>query len=371
MEIKVYKQKVKHLIYEQQNNLTELKAENMVTLKMEESDHTKQELELYKDKMILKETIVRLNLAHQEDIKSLHLGHSKELSQLRSQFGEKYDNLERKIDKRLAALRNQLGLKHRIELTEVEERKNNQISLLVNNHQQAFTDLKSYYNDITLNNLALITSLKEQLEEVKRNEDKMDKKLKEVMIENKKITLPLKVALEQVTEFQKQLANYEKDKITLCNMKKHLSVVTKQLEEKTAKNDILELTLEKVKSERDELHDRFVSSIMDLQQKCSLKNLILEKKLSALNIALEERDAQIAEVMVTTNLDPKLTSISNRKLEDLLGSKNSQIQELQIEIARLSKLHDDMIQKWKCKLDLLGVPTEDLNDTCLVVKRQR
>ena len=30
MEVKVYKQKVKHLLYEQENNIAELKAENMV-----------------------------------------------------------------------------------------------------------------------------------------------------------------------------------------------------------------------------------------------------------------------------------------------------------------------------------------------------
>lgn len=79
---------------------------------------------------------------------------------MREQFGRQCDMLEGKMDKRLTALRNQLSLKHRMELTEVEERKNSQITLLVDNHQQAFIDLKSYYNDITLNNLALITSLK-------------------------------------------------------------------------------------------------------------------------------------------------------------------------------------------------------------------
>ena len=34
MEIKVYKQKVKHLLYEQENHLAQLKAENMVICKL-------------------------------------------------------------------------------------------------------------------------------------------------------------------------------------------------------------------------------------------------------------------------------------------------------------------------------------------------
>ena len=36
MEVKVYKQKVKHLLYEQENNIAELKAENMVSWKPNE-----------------------------------------------------------------------------------------------------------------------------------------------------------------------------------------------------------------------------------------------------------------------------------------------------------------------------------------------
>ena len=40
------------------------------------------------------------------------------------------------------------------------QRKNGQINALMKNHEKAFSDIKNYYNDITLNNLALINSLK-------------------------------------------------------------------------------------------------------------------------------------------------------------------------------------------------------------------
>ena len=40
MEVKVYKQKVKHLLYEQENNIAELKAENMVRRNL--CEHTNQ-----------------------------------------------------------------------------------------------------------------------------------------------------------------------------------------------------------------------------------------------------------------------------------------------------------------------------------------
>jgi hypothetical protein len=47
-----------------------------------------------------------------------------------------------------------------MEITEIEERKNKQIAELIKNHENAFSEIKNYYSDITLNNLALISSLK-------------------------------------------------------------------------------------------------------------------------------------------------------------------------------------------------------------------
>ena len=45
-----------------------------------------------------------------------------------------------------------------------------------------FSDIKNYYNDITLNNLALINSMKEQIEELKKKEDRLEKQMAEVMV---------------------------------------------------------------------------------------------------------------------------------------------------------------------------------------------
>lgn len=68
--------------------------------------------------------------------------------------------IEAKYDKKMQMLRDELELRRKTEIHEVEERKNGQINMLMQRHEEAFTDIKNYYNDITLNNLALINSLK-------------------------------------------------------------------------------------------------------------------------------------------------------------------------------------------------------------------
>ncbi len=57
VEIKVYKQKVKHLLYEHQNNITTLKADGELALKLQQDEFRKREGELGKDKRNLKLTL--------------------------------------------------------------------------------------------------------------------------------------------------------------------------------------------------------------------------------------------------------------------------------------------------------------------------
>lgn len=57
-------------------------------------------------------------------------------------------------------LRQEQDQRRKTENHALEENKNAQISTLMKNHEKAFSDMKNYYNDITINNLALINSLK-------------------------------------------------------------------------------------------------------------------------------------------------------------------------------------------------------------------
>lgn len=79
---------------------------------------------------------------------------------MRQEFERQVREIENKYEKKLRTLRDELDLRRRTEMHEVEERKNSQINTLMKNHEKAFSDIKNYYNDITLNNLALINTLK-------------------------------------------------------------------------------------------------------------------------------------------------------------------------------------------------------------------
>lgn len=72
-ELKLYKQKVKHLMYEHQTNLSENKAEHLVALKLAQDDHVAQENELIKDKTEIKKMQKEQELAYMNEIRALKL----------------------------------------------------------------------------------------------------------------------------------------------------------------------------------------------------------------------------------------------------------------------------------------------------------
>jgi len=59
-------------------------------------------------------------------------------------------------EKKLINFFSELQLRLKSEVSETEERKNAQIEEIRKKNEKAFTEIKNYYNDITLNNLAMI-----------------------------------------------------------------------------------------------------------------------------------------------------------------------------------------------------------------------
>ncbi|XP_066050890.1 dynein regulatory complex subunit 4 isoform X1 [Chamaea fasciata] len=360
LEIKVYKQKVKHLLHEQQENLTELKAEGVLSLRRAQKDHWDQEQELWKEKRSLNVMLKEQEMANEAAITNLSLKHEEEMARLRSDFELHTKEMEAKYTKKMQALRDEMDLRRKTEIHELEERKNTQISELMGNHEEAFDAIKNYYNDITAKNLTLINLLKEQVEDLRKREAVLKKEKADVLLQNKELTEPLQGAQEQVAELQKKLVHYYRDKEALMNSKAHLKIAQKELKDLQWEHEVLEQRFSKVQEERDELYQKFTKAINEVQQKTGFKNLLLERKLKGLLDLLEQKEVELSEVIAASNLDPSALSLVSHKLEDVLNSKNATIHELQLQLARVCKAHNDMPQTFKAKLTDFGIPVDNL-----------
>eukprot|EP00741_Cyanophora_paradoxa_P025209 tig00000350_g24334.t1 len=360
VEIKVYKQKVKHLLYEHNNNVTVLKADGETAIKLLQDEFRAREGELKKDKRTLRMELKEQELAHEDYVKTLKLEHDKNITKLRQEFERTAKELQQKYEKKMKMLRDELELRRKNEIHEIEERKNTHINELMKKHEKAFGEIKNYYNDITHNNLDLIKSLKEEVAEMKKKEAQNEKLMFEIAQENKKLSEPLAHALKEVDQLRHELHNYQKDKMSLQNAKARLLQMEGQHKALQWEHEILEQRFAQVQKERDELYDKFESTIYDVQQKAGFRNLLLEKKLEALNDAFEKKEAQLSEVLAASNLNPADLQRVTKKLDDVLEAKNTAIKDLQYEVARLSKAHNDVIRVYESKLREFGIPVEEL-----------
>merc|ERR1719316_339157 len=155
-------------------------------------------------------------------------GFAKSLMKLRETFEHNHKQLEKHYEQQVEELKIDLELRRKVEIHEIEERKNQHINELLNNHQEAFDEIKAYYNDITHDNLLLIKSLKDEIQEMKEREKKNQKRMALLTQENKDLSEPLAKKLEEQRELEEKLKSYEKDKMALKNLKAH----NKKLEEK-------------------------------------------------------------------------------------------------------------------------------------------
>lgn len=79
---------------------------------------------------------------------------------MKLEFQKQVAEIESKYEIKMKCLRNELEKRRKADLQELEEQKNEQINNLLKSHDKAFVDVKNYYNDVMVNNLALITTLK-------------------------------------------------------------------------------------------------------------------------------------------------------------------------------------------------------------------
>ncbi|GMH42905.1 hypothetical protein BSKO_10827 [Bryopsis sp. KO-2023] len=360
VEIKVYKQKVKHLLYEHQNSITGLKSDMELGLKLQQDDFRGKTGELNNDKGSLKLEMKEQELSNEELSRQMTLEHAKEITKLRQAFDLQVRELELKYEKKMKILRSDMELRRKQEIHEIEERKNTHINDLMKKHESSFAEVKNYYNDITHNNLDLIKTLKEDVAEMKKKESQNEKLMYEIAQENKRLSDPLTKALKEVEVLRQHCASYEKDKASLHQTKSRLAHAEKQLKNLEWENEVLQQRFNKVQGERDELYEKFEGSIYEIQQKTGLKCLMLEKRVESMDSEIEKKDAQVAEVLVAANLQPSAVQQVNKKLEEVLDNKNRIIKALQYDIAKVSKAHNDLIRVYDAKLAEFGIPAEEL-----------
>lgn len=90
------------------------------------------------------------------------------------------------------------------------------------NHEEAFGEMKTYYNDITTENLELIRMHKEKLIDIRNQIDNNQVTVEHLKLRMVELKIPLANAITERDHLNQQLANYKNGVMALTNAKGQL-----------------------------------------------------------------------------------------------------------------------------------------------------
>ena len=238
----------------------------------------------------------------------------------------------------------------------IERRKEDHVNELREQHDKAFQDIKDYYNEITASNLETIKTLKDEVYSRKKTEAHNEKAMFEIAQINKRLTEPLTRAQKTKKQLEAELANYERDRTALKLSKQQLRQLEQKLKTLSWEHEVLGQRFAKLEEDRDLVLARYNGALQDIQQRALFKKVLLHRKLEVVSSQLERKDAQLAEVFKTSNLDPSTVQGVERKLEDLVEGKNKTIEDLQQLLAAITARHEGIVNAYESYLGTNGVP---------------
>ncbi|VDM18380.1 unnamed protein product [Hydatigera taeniaeformis] len=329
---------------------------------------------------------------HNELVRRMKLDQEKQLHELRQVF-EQQSEAERKVYmEKLRQLEERLDLQRRTEIQIVEDSKNEQISVLIKNHEKDFMDIKNYYRSITANSVNLIDNLKTdrmarqeladssngymaltfiaalslpssrfylrkgQIEELQKNENRIVKENSALVTRNRTLESGLSQSQQACNNLKRALENHERDVRALNIARSQLKKLKKTVSDMKLDNEALLERLQLVEGERDELYNRFASAVEEVKQSCGLKNALLERRMACLGEELEK-----AKLLRLANArDIGDAGKAAEELEGTLAAKNDQIKSLNYELARACKAYKDLLDVFRRKLEDYGIKQENM-----------
>lgn len=159
-ELKIYKQKVKHLLHEQQTGMTSVRLASEEALALMQDSTRATEHNAALETRELKVALKGAETSHIDFLKHQKIEQEKSISALRNEYEQRHWELREHYEKKQKVTRDTHEETRREEVARLELKKNTHIADLMAKHKRQFDKLKKYYSDITHANLELIKNLK-------------------------------------------------------------------------------------------------------------------------------------------------------------------------------------------------------------------
>ena len=366
MTLNLYRQKIKHLLFQNEDCHGEMKIQQEKKLQQKEDQNRIITQDLDSDQRDLQKKLKEQELSQHNYIFALQFDANQNQTQQRQEHERamreltlKYDLKKRKVYAEMEEIRG-------IQTKKLEEEKEAKIKTLKQTHASNYKDIKNYYNDITTSNLSLIKQFKEDIQKAQDQEEKDQQRLKKLTEQNQRLTKPLNEARAQIEKLKKDLEEWKIIKLRKQSLREKISELEQEYRGKEYEYEVGLQQFSYLEKEKDTLFDKYEEVMYDIHQKSGLRNLILEKKKELIKERLEAKDCELNKVLAISNIDETSRRNITEGLQEVIAVKDQMITELQQDLRQIRAAHVHMVKAYDGKLSEFVIPVEELGFNPLV-----
>lgn len=352
-DIKLSQQKLKHVLHENYEHITEAKYFTFLQL-MEKRDNFENQInEIHKDINDIKLKIKEEDYQHKSQIRLLETEYATDVSKVRDENTIQLEEMEAKFDKQFNNAIQKLQAKQLAELGELETRKENQISDLIMNNKKFIEQIKHYYNNLIEHNLSVIERMKESNDAMKNKLAATEKQLREAKSENINLRMPLDKGREDIKILQKKLEFYDRDQEELKKCTKTLNKLTTHLDNLQWEHEAVSLIVQRQQQERKESHHRLFVRSLEIQMESSNQSVLLERIIKRVLSAIE---------CIYSTIEKHGDLVGKEILIDLekFGFRKDVKKDIEYEICVVAKAFHDVLKIYKNKMQEHSIHIDEL-----------
>ena len=182
--------------------------------------------------------------------------------------------------------------------------------------------------------------------------------------ENKKMSEPMRRALDEVRRLRDAREVYRKEIGVLHETKAAILVTQDRLENLKWELEILQQRFNRVKAERDALFERFAAALHEVKQKAGFKQLLLEERAAS---ALQQAELQngmlrgvVAAAHVSCGGAGGGDAAAAQALQAQVAERDARLGALQAELARVAAEHDKAVRVCRELMREKNIPEAEL-----------
>ncbi|KAG5492589.1 hypothetical protein JKF63_01168 [Porcisia hertigi] len=355
VEKQIFKQKIRHLLYENQVLLSTMKEEAQRALTSREEEFRTKENNLARNLRDAKLTGREMEVRHLEQQRTLVSQQDKEIAEQQSNFEREIKEMHLKYEHLLKSVREEMDEARKEELGRIEERKEAHIAELKETHERTFKEIKDYFSEITSNNLETIRTLKDEVYARKRTETHNERAMYEVAKRNKRLTEPLAKLQSQKKILELDLDNYLADKAALAEAKRQVKDTDQKIQTLSWEHEVLSQRYAKLVEDRDIILKKYNAMLQEIQRKSAFRRVLIQKKLELVQTQLDGRDAKLTELLKRANVNPDDMKELVQKVHDIISEKNRTIEDLQQLLLHLTNQSERVVSMYEFYMEDNGV----------------